>query len=57
MFGISAEKLIKKLREDIFETILKQEIGFFDHPKNNTGSLCSKMAQQTCDVQGVITLN
>ena len=53
MFGFSGENLTKRLRARGFQTILKQEIGWFDDQTNNVGSLCTKLATEASSVQGV----
>lgn len=53
MFGISGENLTKRLRSRGFKTMLSQEIGWFDDPKNSVGTLCTKLAVEAAAVQGV----
>nr|AEQ19307.1 p-glycoprotein [Brachionus orientalis]AEQ19309.1 p-glycoprotein [Brachionus orientalis] len=52
MFGISGENLTKRLRSKGFETMLKQEIAWFDSPDNSVGKLCTKLAVEAAAVQG-----
>ena len=41
-----------RLRGLIFETMLRQEVGWFDNPSNGTGALCSKLSTDAAAVQG-----
>nr|UOU03319.1 ATP-binding cassette subfamily B1-1 [Brachionus rubens] len=52
MFGISGENLTKRLRSKGFQTMLKQEIAWFDNPDNAVGKLCTKLAVEAAAVQG-----
>nr|QUF59434.1 ATP-binding cassette transporter Abcb1-1 [Brachionus angularis] len=52
MFGLSGENLTKRLRSKGFETMLKQEIGWFDDADNNVGKLCTRLAVEAAAVQG-----
>ncbi|CAF2677139.1 unnamed protein product [Rotaria sp. Silwood2] len=53
LFACSGEALTKRLRSKLFRTILRQEIAYFDNPKNNTGALCTRLATEASAVQGV----
>lgn len=52
LFAISGEALTKRLRSQAFEATLRQEIAYFDDPKNNTGALCARLATEASAVQG-----
>ena len=52
MFGVSGENLTARMRNDAFEAMLKQEMGWFDKVENNTGSLCARLAGDAVNVQG-----
>ncbi|CAF3161370.1 unnamed protein product [Rotaria sp. Silwood2] len=52
LFAISGETLTQRLRSRIFQTLLQQEIAYFDQPENNTGALCTRLATEASDVQG-----
>ncbi|XP_055837899.1 ATP-dependent translocase ABCB1 [Episyrphus balteatus] len=51
-FGIAGELLTERLRGMVFETMLKQEIGWFDDRTNGTGSLCARLSGDASAVQG-----
>lgn len=52
MFACSGESLTKRLRSRAFRALLRQEIAYFDNPKNNTGALCTRLATEASAVQG-----
>jgi len=53
MLAWSGEILTMRMRKEGFEAMLKQEIGWFDLPENNTGALCQKLSGDASAVQGV----
>jgi hypothetical protein len=53
LFAISGEALTQRLRAKIFRTLLQQEVAYFDQPDNSTGALCTRLATEASDVQGV----
>lgn len=53
MFGISGENLTKKLRSDTFKAMLRQEVSWFDDPKNSVGTLCTRLSTEAAAVQNV----
>ena len=55
MFGIAGENLVERVRKRMLESMLNQEIGWFDEDKNNTGALSSRLsynAQQVGQATG-----
>lgn len=52
MFGIAGEKLTMRLRQKMFESMLKQEMGWFDNKENGVGTLCAKLSGEAASVQG-----
>ncbi|KAJ3409717.1 ATP-binding cassette, sub-B (MDR TAP), member 4 [Chytridiales sp. JEL 0842] len=56
-FGAASERLTRRLRGMCFETILRQEIAFFDEDKSNTGVLCARLAEDAALVQGMTGRN
>ncbi|KAJ8733987.1 hypothetical protein PYW07_014538 [Mythimna separata] len=51
-YGIAGEHLTKRLRLSMFETLLQQEIAFYDEKNNSTGALCAKLSGEAAAVQG-----
>ncbi|KAH8233003.1 hypothetical protein KR026_002905 [Drosophila bipectinata] len=51
-FGIAGERLTERLRGLMFETMLKQEVAWFDDKANGTGSLCARLSGDAAAVQG-----
>ncbi|XP_050298459.1 ATP-dependent translocase ABCB1 [Anthonomus grandis grandis] len=52
MFGIAGEKLTLRIRSKMFESLLRQEIAYFDRKSNGVGALCSKLSNEAAQVQG-----
>ena len=42
-----------RLRMMAFSAIVNQEIAWFDEPTNSAGALCSQLANDAANVQGV----
>ena len=53
MFTVAGEHLTLRMRKMAFEAMLRQEMGWFDHPSNNTGALCSRLSADAAAIQGV----
>lgn len=51
--GKSGEELTLRLRHMTFKAMLRQDIGWFDDDKNDTGVLVARLATETSDVKGV----
>uniref|UniRef100_A0A9J8AQ03 ATP binding cassette subfamily B member 10 n=2 Tax=Cyprinus carpio TaxID=7962 RepID=A0A9J8AQ03_CYPCA len=55
LMQISGEQIVRKLRETLFSSILKQEVGFFD--KTRTGELINRLSADTAIVGNCLTDN
>ncbi|RCI06870.1 ATP-binding cassette sub- B member 10, mitochondrial [Rhizopus stolonifer] len=55
LFRIAGERIIQRLRMDLYKTILKQDMAFFD--KNRTGELISRLSTDTAIVGKSLTNN
>lgn len=55
LFSISGERIVLKLRERLYEKILKQEIAFFD--ANRTGDLMSRLSSDCTTLQNTVSVN
>lgn len=53
MIGIAGEKLTKRVRALMFETILRQEPGWFDREENSVGAVSTKLSSDAANIQGV----
>ncbi|XP_053185226.1 bile salt export pump [Scomber japonicus] len=51
-FAKSGELLTRRLRKVGFQAMLKQEIGWFDDPRNSPGALTTRLATDASMVQG-----
>ncbi len=55
LFNIAGERIVTRLREDLYRAILSQEIAFFDARK--TGELTSRLASDTTVLQNTVSVN
>jgi ABC-type multidrug transport system fused ATPase/permease subunit len=55
LFTIAGARVIKRLRNRLFEATLEQEVGFFDVTK--TGEIVNRLASDTDVVKNVVTIN
>lgn len=53
MFTTAGVKMTTRLRKRAFGTIVSQDIAYFDDEKNSVGALCSRLASDCSNVQGV----
>ncbi|RKP07807.1 P-glyco protein Abcb1 [Thamnocephalis sphaerospora] len=53
LFSVSAEHLTHRIRKITFAALLRQEMGFFDDPLNNTGALCAKLSTEAEMIHGL----
>ena len=52
MFNIAGVRLTSRLRQQSFKSIISQEIGWFDEPKNAVGAICARLSGDCASVQG-----
>ncbi|CAF0877178.1 unnamed protein product [Didymodactylos carnosus] len=52
LFACSGEALTQRLRAKTFQSMLRQEVAWFDLTDNNTGALCTRLSTEASDVQG-----
>lgn len=52
-FGVAGEKIGINLRLRGFEAIMEREISWFDHKRNNPGSICARLASDVGNVQSI----
>ncbi|XP_040901258.1 ATP-binding cassette, sub-family B (MDR/TAP), member 4 [Toxotes jaculatrix] len=51
-FGKSGEVLTLKLRLGAFKSMMRQDLGWYDDPKNSVGALTTRLATDAAQVQG-----
>ncbi|XP_004582336.2 ATP-dependent translocase ABCB1 isoform X2 [Ochotona princeps] len=51
-FGKAGEILTKRLRYMVFKAMLRQDASWFDDPKNTTGALTTRLANDAAQVKG-----
>ncbi|MEO1229044.1 MAG: ABC transporter transmembrane domain-containing protein [Myxococcota bacterium] len=54
-FTAAGERIVARLRSDLFARLLDQEIGFFD--QNRTGELMSRLSNDTQILQNTVSVN
>ncbi|HTN52239.1 MAG TPA: ABC transporter transmembrane domain-containing protein [Anaeromyxobacter sp.] len=54
-FATAGERVVTRLRRDLYRSILDQEVGFFD--ERRTGELTSRLASDTAVLQGAVSAN
>eukprot|EP01114_Cavostelium_apophysatum_P016899 TRINITY_DN48_c0_g1_i2.p1 TRINITY_DN48_c0_g1~~TRINITY_DN48_c0_g1_i2.p1 ORF type:complete len:840 (-),score=289.14 TRINITY_DN48_c0_g1_i2:235-2754(-) len=57
MFGQSSERFIRRIREMAFNSIIRQEISYFDSEKHSTGILTSHLASEATLVGQLVGIN
>lgn len=55
LFELAGQRVVARLRQDIFKAIIKQDIKFFD--TNRTGELTSRISSDTQVLQNAVTSN
>lgn len=55
LFTLSGERIVQRLRQDLYASILRQEVAFFDF--NKTGELMSRISSDTAIVQNAVSVN
>lgn len=55
LFTIAGERIVARLRTDLYEAILRQPIAFFD--RSRTGELTNRLASDTTVLQNAVTVN
>ena len=53
MFACSGESLTRRLRAKAYETMLCQEVAWYDRAENNTGALTTRLSTDASAVQSV----
>ncbi|XP_005405569.1 PREDICTED: multidrug resistance protein 1-like isoform X1 [Chinchilla lanigera] len=53
-FGKAGEILTKRLRYLVFKSMLRQDVSWFDDPKNTTGALTTRLANDASQVKGAM---
>jgi ABC transporter fused permease/ATP-binding protein len=55
LFSTAGERVVAKLRQDLFASLMSQEVGFFDERK--TGELTNRLASDTTVLQNTVSVN
>lgn len=51
--NIAGEKLTRRVRNNMFKAILRQELGWFDKKENSVGAICARLSTDATHIQGV----
>ncbi|CAL8101729.1 unnamed protein product [Calicophoron daubneyi] len=52
-FGVSGERLTKRVRTMYYSSMLHQEMGWFDRPENQAGALTAKLATEASRLKSI----
>ncbi|CAG9855747.1 unnamed protein product [Phyllotreta striolata] len=52
LLGVAGEKMTERVRAQLFQAMISQEIGFFDKKANGVGALCSRLSSEASSIQG-----
>lgn len=55
LFTVAGERIVTRLQERLFQQVLSQEIGFFDHRR--TGELLNRLTSDATVLQKAVTVN
>ncbi len=55
LFTLSGERIVLKLREQLYRSVLKQDVAFFD--SNRTGELMSRLSADCTTLQNTVSVN
>ncbi len=55
LFTVAGERVVARLRQDLYRALIGQEIGFFD--RQRTGELTNRLASDTTVIQKAVTVN
>lgn len=55
LFTVAGERVVMRLRQSLFNSLVGQEVGFFD--ANRTGELTNRLASDTTVLQNTVTVN
>ena len=54
--GFAGERLTERLRKQMFQAMLRQDMSWFDRRSNSTGALTTRLANDASEIQGVSDL-
>ena len=54
-FTVAGERVVARLRKDLYASLIRQEVGFFD--KRRTGELTNRLSADTTVLQNTVTVN
>ena len=54
--GFAGDRLTERLRTQMFQAMLRQDMSWFDRRSNSTGALTTRLANDASEIQGVSDL-
>ena len=55
LFTLIGERIVWRIRQELFQSIVKQDIKFFD--ENKTGELMNRLSSDTAKIQSCLSVN
>lgn len=55
LFTVAGERVVARMRRDLFASIMRQEVAFFD--QSRTGDLTNRLSSDTQTIQNAVTVN
>lgn len=52
-FGYTAQNMVKVVRADLYDSIIKKQVAWFDNPENTPGTLTNVLASEVQSLNGV----
>ena len=54
-FGITSERLVYKIRVDMFNKLMRMPVSFYDKPANTAGGINSKLATDAYQIRNMVS--
>ncbi|KAG0543124.1 hypothetical protein BDA96_02G163000 [Sorghum bicolor] len=54
LFGLAGGKLVERIRSMTFQSIMRQEINWFDKPEHSSGSICARLSTDALNVKRLV---
>lgn len=54
-FGVTSERLVYKIRVDMFSKLMKLPVSFYDKPTNTAGGINSKLATDAYQIRNMVS--
>lgn len=54
-FGLTSERLVYKVRVDLFNKLMRLPVSFYDKPSNTAGGINSKLANDAYQIRNMVS--